>query len=547
MDDQTPPGKGSFREPPADDQGIGQAAGRDRFRIHQFLGIKADQIPGFPQEQLSGGCLICFPAFENPFAANADHTVSGQENPGIADTHGNDCVVIGYPAFGKEDPVVPVEGENPGIVRFKSQMDTVRQAGRIIVGLNGTGVYTDPCPVLPPRFSRKPFQNGTAGPRHQREPGGSGGTVGPFLCKQAFTVAETLRHPAGFSISELSVAGVMALAAPQECVLQAAADIAVVPELQIVCHLIHHGRGHGMNMRIGHGGDAAAAAGPAGRAERRYFDRGIVTELESELIIQRVPEMIQQDLRIRRIRGAAGSKDRVQVTDGPDIAQDSFRINILIDIQRPAVALFMADIRLMVPFLAVQEPGEIFPFTGKTAQESRRGQAPRSGEGIVFKAGSGLFRKNVGVFTVRIAALLGLPDHTPGKREPVLMPGSVLLFASVCLQDQVHALADQIRRVPGDRLFVIPPAAVAPASILLRSIGQAVPGVQAGVHDMVNAVQRLPPHFPVMQAAGGKQHRHGGGKPVCPGDRGKEAVFEISAPVKDETGITMGRRDPGVP
>ena len=53
--------------------------------------------------------------------------------------------------------------------------------------------------------------------------------------------------------------------------------------------------------------------------------------------------MIQQDLRIRRIRGAAGSKDRVQVTDSPDIAQDSFRINILIDIQRPAVALFMAD------------------------------------------------------------------------------------------------------------------------------------------------------------------------------------------------------------
>ena len=91
-------------------------------------------------------------------------------------------------------------------------------------------------------FSVQTFQNGPARPGHQRKPRGCGGSVRPFFGQQALTVAEAFGHPADFSIAVFPVKGVMALATPQLCVFQAAADIAVIPESEIIQHLIHPGR-----------------------------------------------------------------------------------------------------------------------------------------------------------------------------------------------------------------------------------------------------------------------------------------------------------------
>ena len=47
-------------------------------------------------------------------------------------------------------------------------------------------------------------------------------------------MAEAFGHPADFSIAVFPVKGVMALATPQLYVFQAAADIAVIPESEII-------------------------------------------------------------------------------------------------------------------------------------------------------------------------------------------------------------------------------------------------------------------------------------------------------------------------
>ena len=81
-------------------------AGRERFRVNQADQLKMDQVPGFPQEELSGGGFVRLAVFVNPFPADAERSVLRPEDGGIADAQGNDGVGPGNPAFGEEDSVV---------------------------------------------------------------------------------------------------------------------------------------------------------------------------------------------------------------------------------------------------------------------------------------------------------------------------------------------------------------------------------------------------------------------------------------------------------
>ena len=155
-----------------------------------------------------------------------------------------------------------------------------------------------------------------------------------------------------------------------------------------------------MDMRIGDRGDAAAAAGPADSAERRDPDGGIIAELEGELVVKRVPEVVQQGFLPGAVFGIIQAQHRMQVPNGPDIAQDALGIDVFIDIQRATVAFLMPDIGFVVPFFAFQQAGQVRFFPGQAAVTGRRGQAPGAGEGIVLQAGAGLFGKDIGIFPV---------------------------------------------------------------------------------------------------------------------------------------------------
>ena len=96
--------------------------------------------------------LLGAAVFVNPLAADADHAVRRPENSRIADPCGDDGVAGGDPAFRKEDAVVFVEGDHPGVLRLKRQMDAVGQAFRIVFGADGPGIDMDDGPVILPRF-----------------------------------------------------------------------------------------------------------------------------------------------------------------------------------------------------------------------------------------------------------------------------------------------------------------------------------------------------------------------------------------------------------
>ena len=231
-----------------------------------------NQIPGFPQKKFPGGGLIRTAVLVDPLGADHDRTVLRPENSGAADAQRNNGIGLGNTSFRKENAVVFVEGNDSRILGFKGQMNAVRQAFRIVFGVHGPGVYMDDGLVILPCFAGQSFQDGTAGPGHQREPCGSRRPIRPGFCEQTLAVTEALGHPSGFPVSEFPVPGIMALAAPQNRILQAAADIGVLPEPKIILHFVDHGGRHRMNMRIGDGSDAAAAAGPADGTERRDFD-----------------------------------------------------------------------------------------------------------------------------------------------------------------------------------------------------------------------------------------------------------------------------------
>ena len=220
--------------------------------------------------------------------------------------------------------------------------------------------------------------------------------------------------------------------------------------------------------------------------------------------------MVQQFLLPGTASRLIRTPDSVQVPDRTDIGQDSLGIHVFIDVQRAAVTLLMPDIGIMVPFFTIQQSGKVRPFSGQTAVHGSRGQAPRAGEGVVFQAGAGFLRKDIGVFTHAAAALLCMGDHIPGEREPVGMLCAACFFQFVCFQHQVNALANQVSRMPGNRLFVIPPAAVAPPAVLFRREGQAVPAADAGMHNMADTIQRLGAPRSIAETAGGHQHRYRG-------------------------------------
>ena len=301
-----------------------------------------------------------------------------------------------------------------------------------------------------------------------------------------------------------------------------------------------------MDMRIGYGGDTPAAAGPARRAQGRHLDRRIIAELESIFIIQGVAEMIQQPLRFRASGQTVCTDDFMQVTDGPDITQDPFRIHIFINIQRPSVAFLVPDIAVMIPLLAAEQVRKICPFTGQTAVIRGRSHTPGAGERVIFQSGTGLFREYIRIFTVLIPAFLCPRNHTRGKGEPVRMNGPPLLFRFISLQDQVNALPDEIRGMSRGMLLVKPPAPVAPYAVLLCQIRKIVLFIDAVFHNMINTFQRLGTHFRVFQMKCGKQHGHRRRETVRPGNGRKEPVLIMIAPVKNEPCIAMVFRNPGV-
>ena len=159
----------------------------------------------------------------------------------MADARRDNGIRFGDPAFRKEDAIVFVEGDHPGALRLKRQMDAVGQAFRIVFGVYGSGIDVDDGLVILPHFPGKPFQNGAAGPGHQCEPGGGRGTVRPGFGEQSLAVAEAFRHPSGLPVPEFPVPGIVALAAPPDSILQAAADIRIFSETQIIPHLVHYG------------------------------------------------------------------------------------------------------------------------------------------------------------------------------------------------------------------------------------------------------------------------------------------------------------------
>ena len=236
----------------------------------------------------------------------------------------------------------------------------------------------------------------------------------------------------------------------------------------------------------------------------------------------------------------------VQIPDRAYIAQDPFGINVFINVQRSAPAGLAADPGFMIPGFAFQQPGKPGPFPGQAAEKGSRGEAPGAGKGIIFQTGSGFLGKDVGIFPAAAAGLLRTGDHVLREGEPVGMLRSHGLFAFVCLQHQIDTLAHQISRVPGNGLFVIPPAAVVPYAVLLRKIRQAVSAVDTAVDNMTDTVKRLRAHRLTAQAAGGQQHRYRCRESVRPGNRRKEAVFVMGSPVENETGIPVGIRNPGV-
>lgn len=171
-----------------------------------------------------------------------------------------------------------------------------------------------------------------------------------MLRQQPFGVAEPLAHPALLAIAEFPFKVVMALAAPKDGVLKAAADIAYLRMDKIVTHLIHHRRRHGMDVGIGDRSNAAAAAAPFGRSKRRHLNGRIVTEPERKFIVQGILHMLQEI----RIPG-----NSVQIAHRTGVSQNSFGIHILVNIQRAAVTFLMADKGIVIPFFAAQQLGKM--------------------------------------------------------------------------------------------------------------------------------------------------------------------------------------------